>query len=130
MNIIMRKKTLSSFTLFLCLAYFITSGTAFSFVLREAGKIYIVGQTGERWDVTKAKSIGFDPHRFQYGIGREAFTPLDESFLSDDTFFVSGGLRVIGVKAGTEAHAYSVPKLRRHEIANTTIDSEPIAVGY
>ncbi len=126
----MLKKTFSFFILFLCLAYFITSGTAFSSVLREADKIYIVDQTGERWDVTKAKSIGFDPHRFQYGIGREAFTPLDESYLSDDTFFVSSGLRVIGVTVGTEAHAYSVPKLRRHEIANTTIDSKPIAVGY
>ncbi len=126
----MRKNKLSSFTLFLCLAYFISSGTAFSLVLREADKIYIVDQTGERWDVTEAKSIGFDPHRFQYGIGKEAFTPLDESSLSDNTFFVSKGLRVIGVTAGTEAHAYSVPKLRRHEIANTTIDSEPIAVGY
>ena len=126
----MLKKTFSFFILFLCLAYFITSGTAFSSVLREADKIYIVDQTGERWDVTQAKSIGFDPHRFQYGIGREAFTPLDESYLSDDTFFVSSGLRVIGVTVGTEAHAYSVPKLRRHEIANTMIDSKPIAVGY
>ena len=126
----MRKKTLSSFTLFLCLAYFITPGTAFSSVLREADKIYIVDQTGERWDVTQAKSIGFDPHRFQYGIGKEAFTPLDESYLRYDTRVVSKGLRVIGVTAGTEAHAYSVPKLRRHEIANTKIDSEPIAVGY
>jgi len=126
----MLKKTFSFFILFLCLAYFITSGTAFSSVLREADKVYIVDQTGERWDVTQAKSIGFDPHRFQYGIGREAFTPLDESYLSDDTFFVSSGLRVIGVTVGTEAHAYSVPKLRRHEIANTTIDSKPIAVGY
>ena len=126
----MLKKTFSFFILFLCLAYFITSGTAFSSVLREADKIYIVDRTGERWDVTQAKSIGFDPHRFQYGIGREAFTPLDETYLSDDTFFVSRGLRVIGVTGGTEAHAYSVPKLRRHEIANTTIDSKPIAVGY
>ena len=126
----MLKKTFSFFILFLCLAYFLTSGTAFSSVLRESDKVYIVDRTGERWDVTQAKSIGFDPHRFQYGIGREAFTPLDESYLSDDTFFVSRGLRVIGVTGGTEAHAYSVPKLRRHEIANTTIDSKPIAVGY
>ena len=126
----MLKKTFRFFILFLCLAYFITSGTAFSSVVREADKIYIVDRTGERWDVTQAKSIGFDPHGFQYGIGREAFTPLDESYLSDDTFFVSSGLRVIGVTGGTEAQAYSVPKLRRHEIANTTIDSKPIAVGY
>ena len=73
----MLKKTFSFFILFLSLAYFITSGTAFSSVLREADKIYIVDQTGERWNVTQAKSIGFDPRRFQYGIGREAFTPLD-----------------------------------------------------
>ena len=126
----MHKKTFSSFILFLCLAYSITSGTAFSFVLREADKIYIVDQTGERWDVTQAKALGFDPHRFQYGIGKDAFTPLDESHLSDDTFFISKGLRVIGVTGGTEAHAYSVPKLRSHEIANTTIDSKPIVVGY
>jgi hypothetical protein len=126
----MCKKAFISSILFLCLAYFITSGTAFSSVLREADKIYMVDQTGERWDVTQAKSIGFDPHRFQYGIGREAFVPLDESYLSDNTFFVSRDLRVIGVTGGTEAHAYSVPKLRRHEIANTTIDSKPITVGY
>jgi hypothetical protein len=126
----MCKKTFISFILFLCFAYFITSGTAFSSVLREADKIYIVDQIGERWDVTQAKSIGFDPHGFQYGIGREAFTPLDESYLSDDTFFVSRDLRVIGVTGGTEAHAYSVPKLKRHEVANTTIGSKPIAVGY
>jgi len=126
----MLKKTFSFFILFLCLAYFITSGTAFSSVVREGDKIYIMDRTGERWDVTQAKSIGFDPHRFQYGIGREAFTPLDESYLSDDTFFVSRGLRVIGVTGGTEAHAYSVPKLKHHEIANTMIDSRPIAVGY
>lgn len=126
----MLKKTFKFFILFLSLAFFIPSSTAFSSVLREADKIYIVDRTGERWNVTQAKSIGFDPHEFQYGIGREAFTPLDESYLSDDTFFVSRGLRVIGVTVGAEAHAYSVPKLRRHEIANTTIDSKPIAVGY
>ena len=123
-------KALNVFILFVCLTFFITSGTAFSYVLRGADKIYIVDQTGERWDVTQAKSIGFAPQRFQYGIGREAFIPLDDSYLSDPTFLVSSRLRVIGVTGGTEAHAYSVPKLRRHEIANTTIDSQPIAVGY
>jgi hypothetical protein len=126
----MRKITLSTFTLILFLTYFISAGIAFSYVLREADKIYIVDRTGERWDVTEAKSIGFDPHRFQYGIGKEAFTPLDESYLNDNSSFVSKGLRVIGVAEGKEAHAYSVSKLRRHEIANTTIDSKPIAVGY
>ncbi|MBW2139146.1 MAG: DUF3179 domain-containing protein, partial [Deltaproteobacteria bacterium] len=38
--------------------------------------------------------------------------------------------RVIGVYDGKESHAYSVPKLRRHEIANTNLGSQPIAVSY
>jgi hypothetical protein len=126
----MGKKAFSTFMFFLCIAYSMTSGTAFSFVLREADKTYIVDQTGERWDVTQAKKLGFDPHGFQYGIGRNAFTPLDDSYLDDDTFIVSKSLRDIVVTGGTEAHAYSIPKLRGHEIANTTIDSKPIVVGY
>ena len=31
---------------------------------------------------------------------------------------------------GNAAHAYSVPKLRYHEIANTVIGGNAIAVGY
>jgi hypothetical protein len=46
--------------------------TALSFVTQEGDKTYIVDQTGERWDVTQAKLIGFRPERFQYGIGRNA----------------------------------------------------------
>ncbi len=104
--------------------------TALSFVTQEGGKTYIVDQTGERWDVTQAKSIGFRPERFQYGIGRNAFTPLDDSSLSDDTTSVSRNLRVIGVADGPHAQAYSVSKLWRHETANTMIGGKPITVGY
>lgn len=66
---------------------------------------------------------------FQHGIGRHAFHPLNESD------WVSGGnnnqrkFRVIGVVDGDEAHAYSVPKLSHHEIANTKLASKPIMAG-
>ena len=87
-------------------------------------------QTGERWDITQARSIGFEPENFQFGIGRYAFTPLDDSYWSKNTESVSDGHRVIGISEGDQAQAYSIPTLSRHEIANTTIGSTPISAGY
>lgn len=126
----MFRKTFVSILLIFGVICFMDSGTASSFVEREGGKTYIVDQMGEKWDVTLAESIGFKPERFQYGIGRNAFTPLDDSHLSDDISSVPKNLRVIGVAEGSEAQAYSVPRLKWHEIANSNLGSEPIAVGY
>jgi hypothetical protein len=113
-----------SLTLFLMIA----ASDAAS-VVREQGKVYIVDQIGDRWDVTQAESIGFKPEKFQYGMGRNFFTPLDDSFLSDKAD-KNSKLRVIGIAEGGEAKAYSVPKLSRHEIANSKIGEKPVAVGY
>jgi hypothetical protein len=104
--------------------------STWSFVMEKEGKTYIVDRKGEHWDVSQAKSIGFDPKRFQYGIGRDAFTPLDDSYLTRDTESVANDLRVIGVEQADESQAYSVPRLSWHEIANSEIGSTPIAVGY
>ena len=57
---------------------------AFSRIVEEKGKTYIVDWHGERWEIDQAMSIGFKPHRFQHGIGRNAFTPLDDSSFSKD----------------------------------------------
>ena len=105
------------------------TGTAYSYVTRVKNKTYIVDQTGEKWDVTQAKSIGFDPHWFQYGIGRNAFTTLNDSHLKDNASSLRDS-RVIGIANESESQAYSISKLRSHEIANTTLGSNPIAVGY
>ena len=99
-------------------------------VVQEGDKTYIEDIKGERWDVTQAKSIGFEPERFQFGVGRNAFSPLDDSHLSEDTSLVSEDLRVLGVAEGPEARAYSIPKLRHHETANSEIGSKKIVVGY
>ncbi len=106
------------------------SASSAAFVEREKGKVYIVDQTGERWDVTQAESIGYKPEKFQYGMGRNFFTALDDSLLRDKAGNGNSRLRVIGIAEGSEAKAYSVPKLSRHEVANSKIGGKPVAVGY
>ena len=103
---------------------------ASAFVIRKGDKAYIEDQDGERWDITQAKSLGFKPERFQHGIGRNAFTPLDDSNLSDDISSALQNPRVIGITDGSEARAYAIPKLRYHEIANTRIGTKPVAAAY
>ena len=108
----------------------ISSGFTFSKAFQEKGKSYIVDLHGERWDVTQAQSLGFDPRRFRHGIGRNAFTPLDDSQLKDKSPLVSSNTRVIGISDGKEARAYSVPRLYRHEVANSSIGDQAIAAAY
>ena len=117
------------FSVLLIIGY-CASASAFPTIQEQNNRIYIQDRPGEKWDITEAVSIGFDPDKFQYGIGRYAFTPLDDTKLTADDAFVSLNLRVIGVSHGDEARAYSVPKLSRHEIANSAIADVPIAVGY
>jgi hypothetical protein len=99
-------------------------------VIKENGKTWIVDQGGERWDVTQAESLGFDPRGFQYGIGRNAFTPLDDSRVRKEDDGTPGATRVIGVREGPSHRAYSVPSLGSHEVANSNLGGKPIAVGY
>ena len=105
-------------------------GETFSKVIHDGNSTYIVDQHGERWDVTQARSVGFMPERFQHGIGRNAFTPLDDSSLKDKSRQASKSLRVIGISDGKEANAYSVERLRRHEVANSSIGNKQIAAAY
>jgi hypothetical protein len=119
------------FILVLALSATIASlGGAFSKVIYDGDSTYIVDRHGERWDVTQARSIGFMPERFQHGIGRNAFTPLDDSYLKDKSRKASKSLRVIGISDGKQANAYSVEKLRRHEVANSSIGDKQIAAAY
>jgi len=105
-------------------------GGAASKIIHDGNSTYIVDRHGERWDVTQARSIGFLPERFQHGIGRNAFTPLDDSFLKDKSPNASKSLRVIGISDGKKANAYSVKRLWRHEVANSSIGDKKIAAAY
>jgi hypothetical protein len=103
---------------------------AFSKVVHDGDSTYIVDRHGEQWDVTQAISIGFMPERFQHGIGRNAFTPLDDSSMKDDSRKAAESLRVIGISDEKKANAYSVERLWRHEVANSSIGDKPIAAAY
>lgn len=99
-------------------------------VIEHDGKVSIIDRTGYEWDVTQAVGLGFKADQFQYGIGKDAFTTLDDEDLDGGRDSLSDRSRVIGVELEGSAHAYSVLRLRYHEIANTTIGGQPIAAGY
>ncbi len=126
----MFRKIIMLKTILLGLILAIALSQAFSRVIEENGNTYIVDRHGERWDVTQAVSIGFEPHRFQHGIGRDAFTPLDDSQFSRDNTGVRRDERVIGIAEGQHANAYAVSKLWRHEVANSFVGDRPIAAAY
>jgi len=103
---------------------------AFSKGIEEKGRTYIVDFHGERWDISQAVTIGFEPHRFQHGIGRNAFTPLDDSDFSGDNVEVQRNERVIGIAEGERANAYAISRLWRHEVANSFIGEKTITAAY
>lgn len=123
------KKTIIAAVLLSLIGY-CASTSAFTSIKKPNNRIYIQDRHGEKWDVTEAASLGFKPENFQYGIGRNAIVPVDGKKLTSNDFFVSSSLRVIGIAKKGDAQAYSVPKLRHHEIANSVIANTPIAVGY
>ena len=86
--------------------------------------------TGEKWDISQAVSIGFDPVKFQFGLGKDAIKPLDDSNFGKNPQKVPPDLRILGVNKNNILKAYSIPKLSRHEIANGSIESVPIAEAY
>jgi hypothetical protein len=112
------------------LLFWAVDGPAFSHVIKEKDRTFIADRLEERWEVTQAESIGFKPKGFQYGLGRYAFTPLDDSTMSDDIDGIPQKLRIIGVSEDSEAKAYPISRLMAHEIANSSIGSKPIAVGF
>ena len=99
-------------------------------VVKQGSSTYLVDQTGERWDISQAVSIGYDPRKFEFGIGRHAFRPLDENDWAPEAGSSSLGMRVIGVAGNGYAHAYAVGRLRYHETANTFLGTRPIVAGY
>ncbi len=118
-------------TLIIIIVLLVTTSPGITASVETTGdNIYIRDRTGERWDVTDAAKRGFRPDKFQYGIGKSAFTPLRNEDLTDKQLPKSSRARIIGINIGEDSHAYSIQRMRNHEIANTTIAGKPIAVGY
>ncbi len=123
-----RKNKFAIFILFS--VFFLVCSASFAQVIQKDGKTFIEDRTGEKWDITQAVSIGFKPNNFEFGLGRNAFSPLDDSLLQDATENISRRLRILGVPGENETKAFAVNKLRGHEIANSRIDNKPIAAAY
>jgi hypothetical protein len=98
-------------------------------VIHKGDNVFIQDRTGVQWDVTQARSIGFKPEVFQHGIGKNAFRTLGDVDLKDEIPSYRNP-RVIGIEEEGNAQAYAVPKMRRHEIANTHLGAKSVAVGY
>ena len=123
-----RKNKFAIFILFSVL--FLVCSASFAQVIQKDGKTFIKDRTGEKWDITQAVFLGFKPNNFEFGLGRNAFSPLDDSLLQDATENISRRLRILGVPGESETKAFAVNKLRGHEIANSSIDEKPIAAAY
>ena len=124
------RKVVLLLTAVLLLFLYVFLDKSSSVVVKEGEQTYLVDRLGERWDITQAVSLGFKPKYFQYGLGRNAFVPLDDRSLADKADGVPSTLRILGVSEGEDARAYSIPTLTGHEIANSRVGSKPIAVGY
>jgi hypothetical protein len=99
-------------------------------VLQDSGNTYLIDRTGERWDITQARSMGFSPHGFEFGIGRNAFQPLTDQDWHPDIEGHRSKMPIIGISGEGDSHAYAIEKLRYHETANTMLGSKPIVAGY
>ena len=116
--------------LMLLSVFMLTCTVSFAEVIRKNGKTFIRDRKGENWDISQAVSIGFRPYYFEFGLGRNAFSPLDDRSLQSNTKRVPAKLRILGVKGKNESKAFSLKKLSHHEIANSSIDDVPIAAAY
>ncbi len=96
----------------------------------DDGPVFIVDRRGERWQITPAVSLGFDPDGFEFGLGRNAIVPLEDGDLNPSPGEIADNARVIGISSGNEAHAYRVRRLNLHEVANTTLGDTAIAAAY
>jgi hypothetical protein len=117
---------------FVCLALALTQNGRAAEIYEAEGKTYIIDQRGERWEITQATTLGFRPEGFQFGIGRDAIRPLKSEDLKTDADSMPEATRVIGIadEDNGNAHAYSVGRMVRHEIANTLLGETPIATAY
>jgi hypothetical protein len=125
----MKKDKISVVTILFFLLV-VTISVSFAGVIQKNGKVFLRDRRGESWDISQAVSIGFDPYSFEFGLGKNAFKPLDDSHLRNASNTVPQRLRIIGVTGESGSKAFSVKKLGGHEIANSFVDDAPIAAAY
>jgi hypothetical protein len=75
-----------------------------------------------------------DPHRFQFGIGKDVISSIDEPVFvaANDPRLAERGItretQVLGVEIGGIARAYPVDLMTMHEVVNDEFDGKAYAV--
>lgn len=97
--------------------------------------IYIIDQTGKRWNVSHAVSqYGFVAEQFQFGLGPDAIKPIlnPEMLCPGDPGYPddSDNMVVIGLSLEEPARAYPLNIMSTHEVANENIEDTHVAVAY
>jgi hypothetical protein len=98
-------------------------------------RIILTDLDGKEWDITHAVRVyGFDPDRFEYGLGVGMFPAV-----MDPSFVVAGeggfpdpyaNRMVIGANFGGDTRAYAIDALARREVINDRFGDQYVAVGY
>ena len=104
-------------------------------VLEEDGKIFIIDDTGKKWDVTHAKEkYGMKPNEFQFGIGPFAIKPFIEPRMltEGDTGYpeISDDFEVVGFTYNGETRAYPLDIMTEREVSNEIFGGAHLAVTY
>ena len=111
-------------------------------IIQEDERIFIVDQTGKKWDVTHAKKrYDMEPSKFQFGLGPNAIRPIltprmlspgDTGYPDDeDGFLVLGTTLNDGTRPLSDGtRSYSIIDLTRHEIADEKFGNLHVAVAY
>ena len=77
-------------------------------VTRDGKNTYLVDRQGQKWNISQAVSIGFEPERFEFGLGRHAFSPLDDTLLVKPEGMTADSTRILGVSDSAESKAFSL----------------------
>jgi len=99
------------------------------------GEIFIVDQTGKRWEVSHAAAeYGMQPERFQFGLGPNAIRPINDPNLigpgHEDYPPRDASYPVLGTDIGGDVRAYRIDHMSRHEVVNDVIGGAYVAPAY
>jgi len=101
----------------------------------DGNKIFIVDDTGERWDITHAvNEYGFDTEQFFFGLGKDFIKPYlnPQFFVPGDAFYPrpDEGFISVGYKVGQDTRAYSLAVLKNTEVVDDDVGGNRVAVCY
>ncbi len=101
----------------------------------DANKIFIVDDTGERWDITHAvNEYGFEVDQFFFGLGKDFIKPYlnPQFFLPGDAFYPGPdeGFISVGYNVGQDVRAYALAVLKNAEVVDDEVGGNRVAVCY